>query len=46
MEQLFTVENPKPKRGALKILRPLRKTYGIGYRDLAADGRDAAKTFG
>ena len=46
MEQLFTVENPKPKRGALKILRPLRKKYGIGYRDLAADGRDAAKTFG
>lgn len=45
-EQLFTVDNPKPKRGALKILRPLRKKYGISYRDLAADGRDAAKTFG
>lgn len=46
MEQLFTVENPSPKRGALKILRPLRKKYGLRYRDLAADGRDAAKTFG
>jgi electron transfer flavoprotein-quinone oxidoreductase len=46
MEQLFTVENPKPKRGVGSIVRPLRKKYGISYRDLAADGRDAAKTFG
>jgi electron transfer flavoprotein-quinone oxidoreductase len=46
MEQLFTVENPRPKRGVGKILKPLRKKYGISYRDLAADGRDAAKTFG
>jgi electron transfer flavoprotein-quinone oxidoreductase len=46
MEQLFTVENPKPKRGVGAIVRPLRKKYGISYRDLASDGRDAAKTFG
>lgn len=46
MEQLFTVENPKPKRGAGTIARALRKKHGIRYRDLAADARDAARTFG
>ena len=45
-EQLYTVENPKPKRGALTILRPLRKKHGIGFRDLAKDGRDAGSIFG
>ena len=45
-EQLYTVENPQRKRGALKILRPLRKKYGIGFRDLAKDGRDAGSIFG
>lgn len=45
-EQLYTVENPKPKRGAGTIVRPLLKKYGIGIRDLARDARDAAKIFG
>ena len=45
-EQLYTVENPKPKRGALKILGPLRKKYGLRYRELAKDGRDAGSIFG
>jgi electron transfer flavoprotein-quinone oxidoreductase len=45
-EQLYTVENPKRKRGALTIARPLRKKYGLGFRDLAKDARDAGKIFG
>ena len=46
MEQLYTVDNPRAKRGVATILRPLRKKYGIGVRELAADARDAFKTFG
>lgn len=46
MEQLFTVENPKRKRGALTIARPLIKKYGLRLRDLARDGRDALSIFG
>jgi electron transfer flavoprotein-quinone oxidoreductase len=46
LEQLYTVENPKAKRGALTIARSLRKKSGISFRDLARDGRDALKTFG
>jgi electron transfer flavoprotein-quinone oxidoreductase len=46
MEQLYTVENPKRKRGAGTIARPLRKKYGISFRDLAKDGRDSASIFG
>ena len=45
-EQLYTVENPRPKQGAVKILRPLRKKYGLGFKDLARDGRDAGSIFG
>ena len=45
-EQLYTVENPKRKRGALTIARPLRKKYGIGFRDLAKDARDAGSIYG
>ncbi len=46
LEQLYTVENPKPKRGALTIARPLLRKYKVGIRDLVRDGRDALKTFG
>ncbi len=46
MEELFTVTNPAPKRGILAIARPLRKKYGVRFRDLVADGRDALRTFG
>ena len=46
MEELFTVTNPAPKRGVLAIARPLRKKYGVRFRDLVADGRDALRTFG
>ena len=46
LEQLFTVENPKPKRGVLTIGRPLLKNSGLRLRDLARDGRDALRTFG
>jgi electron transfer flavoprotein-quinone oxidoreductase len=46
LEQLFTVQNPTPKRGIGSIARPLLKKSGIRVRDLARDGRDAWKTFG
>ena len=46
MEQLFTVENPKCKRGVLTIARPLLKKYSLRLRDLARDGRDAFSIFG
>ncbi len=46
LEQLYTVENPKKKRGALTIGRPLLKKYGIRMRDLAKDARDALSIFG
>ena len=45
-EQLYTVENPKRKRGALTIARPLLRKYGLRVRDLARDGRDAFSIFG
>jgi electron transfer flavoprotein-quinone oxidoreductase len=46
LEGLYTVENPKPKRGVLTIARPLLKRSGLRLRDLARDGRDAIRTFG
>jgi electron transfer flavoprotein-quinone oxidoreductase len=45
-EQLYTVENPSPKRGIGTIARKLRKKHNISYRDLAKDGRDSASIFG
>ena len=44
--QLYTVDDPKPKRGALSIGRGLLKRSGIRVRDLARDGRDALKIYG
>lgn len=46
MEQLYTVENPSRKRGVLAIARPLRRKYGLKFRDLAKDGRDSGSIFG
>lgn len=46
LEQLYTVENPKPKRGALTIAKPLLKQSKLRLRDLARDARDAYRTFG
>lgn len=46
MEQLYTVENPSPKRGVRAIGKPLLKKHGLKLRDLARDGRDAFSIFG
>ena len=46
LEQLYTVENPKPKRGVSAIARPLLKRHGIKFRDLARDARDAMSIYG
>ena len=46
LEQLYTVENPHRKRGALKIGRALWKKSGLRLRDAARDARDAVKIYG
>ncbi len=45
-EQLYTVQNPTPKRGVATIGRPLLKKHGVRLRDLAKDGRDGFSIFG
>ena len=45
-EQLYTVQNPSRKRGAVTIGRPLLKRHGLKLRDLARDARDALSIFG
>jgi electron transfer flavoprotein-quinone oxidoreductase len=46
VETLFTVENPKPKRGVAAIARHVVKQEGIRARDLARDLWAMARTFG
>ena len=46
LEQLYTVENPKRKRGALTIGRSLWKQSGLRVRDALRDARDAASIYG
>ncbi len=46
VEGLFTVENPRPKRGALTLARHVVKTDGIRVRDLARDLWAVARTYG
>ena len=46
LEQLYTVEDPNPKRGALTIGRSLWKRSGLRVRDAIRDGRDALKIYG
>ena len=45
-EQLYTVQNPSRKRGAVTIRRPLLKHHGLKLRALARDARDALSIFG
>lgn len=45
-EKLFTVTNPVPKQGALRLLRETAKEHGVRLRDLLRDGRAAWKTYG
>jgi electron transfer flavoprotein-quinone oxidoreductase len=46
VEALFTVENPKPKRGVATIARHVVKQEGIRARDLARDLWAMGRTFG
>ena len=46
VEDLFTVENPRPKRGALTVARHVVRTDGIRLRDLARDLWALARTYG
>jgi electron transfer flavoprotein-quinone oxidoreductase len=45
-EGLFTVENPRPKRGLLTLARHETARAGVRLRDLVGDGWDALRTFG
>lgn len=46
LEEMFTVTNPKPKRGAIAIARRQLKRNGIRWRDLIRDGWKIFRTFG
>jgi electron transfer flavoprotein-quinone oxidoreductase len=46
VESLFTVENPRPKRGVATIARHVAKQEGIRVRDLAKDLWALGRTFG
>jgi electron transfer flavoprotein-quinone oxidoreductase len=45
-EGLFTVENPRPKPGMLRLFRRTQKKNGVRLTDLARDGLTAWRTFG
>ena len=45
VEGMFTVTNPNPKPGALKLLRRSAKANGVRLRDLASDGLRGASIF-
>jgi electron transfer flavoprotein-quinone oxidoreductase len=45
LEGMFTVENPKPKRGLLQVGRAAQKASGLRLRDLARDAFNAARTY-
>jgi electron transfer flavoprotein-quinone oxidoreductase len=46
VEQLFTVENPRRKRGAVRIGIDLFRASGLRVRDVARDSWDAFRTYG
>ncbi len=45
-ERLFTVENPRPKPGAVRIAREGIKRHGLRVRDLAHDAYVTLRSFG
>ncbi len=45
VQGLFTVNNPTPKPGALRLLREAAKKNGVKLRHLAADGLAGGRTF-
>ncbi len=46
VERLFTVDNPRPKPGAIKLAREGIRTHGLRMRDLAKDGYLTLRSFG
>jgi electron transfer flavoprotein-quinone oxidoreductase len=46
IEQMFTVDNPKPKSGLFRLARREAKRSGLRVRDLARDTIDGLRTFG
>jgi electron transfer flavoprotein-quinone oxidoreductase len=46
VEGMFTVTNPVPKRGALRVTRAAAAKHGVKLRQLAADTARAARIFG
>ena len=45
VQGLFTVTNPSPKPGALRLLRQAAKDNGVKLRHLAADGLRGGRVF-
>lgn len=45
-EDMFTVTNPAPKRGAARLLLKALRRHRVKARDLARDGVDTLRTFG
>ena len=45
-EGLFTVTNPTPKPGLLRLFRQTQRRHGVRLRQLAQDGLTAWRTFG
>ncbi|WP_416211368.1 FAD-dependent oxidoreductase [Frankia sp. Cas3] len=46
VEDMFTVTNPRPKRGLVAIARARMRGSGVTLRDLVRDGTAALRTFG
>lgn len=46
VEDLFTVANPEPKAGLRRLLRRAARRNGVRWRDLAADGWKAYRSYG
>jgi electron transfer flavoprotein-quinone oxidoreductase len=46
VERMFTVDNPRPKPGVLKLAREGVKKSGVRARELAKDAYTAARSFG
>lgn len=46
LEEVFTVDNPRPKPGMVKLLRRSAKAHGVKLRHLARDGWKGLRTYG
>ena len=45
-ERMFTVSNPEPKQGLIRLLRRAAKEQGVRWRDLIRDGIETLRVFG